>query len=456
MKRKMKKVLVVCTAAAAMTAFSGTAFGATLDPESKTAVADAKDGAGDIQEAINQIAGNGNKDGWTIKIKSGTYDRFTIPADFKNITVEGEKNSVIQVMNAPVADNLLDAGGINAFGSNITLKGLTIDAGNVPAEEGKFTAAVSNHNGAVGGGNFSLHVENCTIKGTDSQFADGILFDSPGFDVKNCKISGFKQAVEFFGDNFVVPESGNMVSGNTVRDCSFVLHGYFGGGSDGGVLSFKNNKVTGTDDLRAKVVIEDQRNTGAVRADISGNTFVNALVGLVNLRENGKTLSPVLTSNEMGANSFYVEAVEPGTIEFYATYHAPENSEGCWRVTGIEDFGIDAGVNPDGSKAKIEELVEAANESGSRTLSITGIDENNLITTFTQFKDGIYWDSDKESKPSVDKKADGQDRIEAVKPGDVISFTLESNLPQSLSAQVKRRTPNADSPDDDRPYIIEK
>ena len=452
MKRKMKKVLVVCTAAAAMTAFSGTAFGATLDPESKTAVADAKDGAGDIQEAINQIAGNGNKDGWTIKIKSGTYDRFTIPADFKNITVEGEKNSVIQVMNAPVASSFCDAGGINAFGSNITLKGLTINAGNVLTD--KFTAAISNHNDAVGGGNFSLHVENCTIKGTDSQLADGILFDSPGFDVKNCKISGFKQAVDFFGDNFVVPKSGNMVSGNTVRDCSFVLHGYFGGGSDGGVLSFKNNKVTGTDDLRAKVVIEDQRNTGAVCANISGNTFVNALVGLVNLREDGKTISPVLTSNEMGANSFYVEAVEPGTIDFYATYHAPENSEGRWRVTGIED--IDAGLNPDGSKAKIEELVEAANESGSRTLSITGIDENNLITTFTQFKDGIYWDSDKESKPSVDKKADGQDRIEAVKPGDVISFTLESNLPQSLSAQVKRRTPNEDSPDDDRPYIIEK
>ena len=70
MKKKMNKVLVVCTAAAAMTAFSGTAFGATLDLESKTAVADAKDGAGDIQEAINQISGNGNKDGWTIKIKS--------------------------------------------------------------------------------------------------------------------------------------------------------------------------------------------------------------------------------------------------------------------------------------------------------------------------------------------------------------------------------------------------
>lgn len=75
MKKKMNKVLVVCTAAAAMTAFSGTAFGATLDLESKTRLLTAKDGAGDIQEAINQISGNGNKDGWTIKIKSGTYDR---------------------------------------------------------------------------------------------------------------------------------------------------------------------------------------------------------------------------------------------------------------------------------------------------------------------------------------------------------------------------------------------
>lgn len=96
MKKKMNKVLVVCTAAAAMTAFSGTAFGATLDLESKTAVADAKDGAGDIQEAINQISGNGNKDGWTIKIKSGTYDRFTIPQILRTSRLRERKTALFR------------------------------------------------------------------------------------------------------------------------------------------------------------------------------------------------------------------------------------------------------------------------------------------------------------------------------------------------------------------------
>ena len=35
-----------------------------------------------------------------------------------------------------------------------------------------------------------------------------------------------------------------------------------------------------------------------------------------------------------------------------------------------------------------------ANAAGSKTLSLTGIDENNLIKTFTWFKDGIYWVTD--------------------------------------------------------------
>ena len=63
--------------------------------------------------------------------------------------------------------------------------------------------------------------------------------------MKNCKISGFKQAVEFFGDNFVVPESGNMVSGNTFRDCSFATGGYLGCGPGGGGPGFRNKEETG-------------------------------------------------------------------------------------------------------------------------------------------------------------------------------------------------------------------
>ena len=94
---------------------------------------------------------------------------------------------------------------------------------------------------------------------------------------------------------------------------------------------------------------------------------------------------------DRGKNCFYVEAIEPGTIDFYSTYRAPQSGNGHWELTGIDDFEVDWGKNPDGTKAYIEDVVAKANAAGSKTLSLTGIDENNLIKTFTWFKDGIYW-----------------------------------------------------------------
>ena len=74
-------------------------------------------------------------------------------------------------------------------------------------------------------------------------------------------------------------------------------------------------------------------------------------------------------------------------------------------MTGIDDFDVDWGKNPDGSTAYIQQIIDRANAEGSRELSVTGIDENNLIKTFTWFKDGIYWVSVKEpaSCPDLEK-----------------------------------------------------
>lgn len=152
-----------------------------------------------------------------------------------------------------------------------------------------------------------------------------------------------------------------------------------------------DNTVTGTESLRCKIVIQDQTNTGALKADVKNNTLTNAIVGLVNLRESGETVSPVLDSNTFGDGSFYVEAVEPGTIDFYTSYQVPENSQGYWKLTGVDDLDVDWGKNPDGSTAYATEKIIEANRTGSHTLNFTGIDENNLIKTFTWFKDAIYW-----------------------------------------------------------------
>ena len=119
----------------------------------------------------------------------------------------------------------------------------------------------------------------------------------------------------------------------------------------------------------------------------------NAVIGLVNLSGEGEKLSEPLTDNILGKNCFYVEAIEPGTIGFYSTYYAPSGDNGYWELTDIDDIDVDWGNNPAGSKDYVKKLVDDANAKGSHTLSITGIDEGNLIKTFTWFKDAIYWNS---------------------------------------------------------------
>lgn len=372
----------------------------TVNDAAKTiSIADSSDRDA-IQKAINYIAEESAvKTGWTITVGSGTYNRFSI-TNIDDLTIEGtdRNNVVIETLTEAAANNLIDAGGINAFGSNITIRNMTITAGS--AESGSFTAAVNNHNGNTGGAKHSLTVDNCTFKG--SGVGDAVLIDAPTFVVTNCEISGFKQAIEFFGDSFVA--TGCKVENNVISNCSFALHGYYGGA--GGSMSVISNVITGTEELRCKVVLQDYLNAGALKADIRNNTLTQAVVGLVNMREAGETVSDVLSSNTMNAGSFYVEAVEPGTIDFFTSYKAPENGPGYWQIVNLSDSPyID----------EINEALKNANSTHDRVLSITGISEDQLIPTFTKFKDGLYWHSlseDEIGKLTVTKKVEGTETDE--------------------------------------------
>ena len=412
---------------------------------SKTVTIYSTDGTDAIQTAIDAIAASSDSEGWTITVKAGTYDRFTVPHGLKNLTIQGDSKTavVIKTLETAATNGLRDSGGINVFGINTVLKNLTVTAG--AAASPSFTGAISAHDGAAGGSDVSLTVENCVITG--SGVGDGILLDCPSFNVRNCEISGFVQAIEFYGDNYIVPADGIEITGNTISNCSFAIHGYFGGGEGGGVMTIANNTVSGTDELRTKVVVQDNTasDDGAIKADVRDNIFVNTVVGLVNLRGEGETLSDVLASNTMGISSYYVEAVEPGTIEFYSQYNAPEGSSGHWVLTGIDDVEVNWGNNPEGSLTYIKSQIDAANAAGSHTLTITGIPDGELVKSFTWFKDAVYWVSaEKESEPGMDKKVETttgdeiayQDTIGNVASGSVLTFTLNSNLPTSLALKV--------------------
>lgn len=287
--------------------------------EAKTiSIADSTD-PGAIQKAIDYIATKEVTSGWTITVGSGTYNRFSI-IGINDLTIEGaDRNSVVvKTLTEAASDGARDSGGINAFGSNITIRNMTITAGNVKSPS--FSAAVSNHDGAVGGAGYSLTVENCTIAG--SGLGDAFLFDSPAFTVNYCDISGFEQAIEFYGDNFAADNCN--VTNNTIRDCTYAVHGYFGKGIAQKPMTITGNTISGSYDRFAVIAVLDQANSGAVQVDISGNTFSYTIVGGINQEDD--VMVSALTSNKMNDHSFVADAYWYAADNYGTRFYAPKEA----------------------------------------------------------------------------------------------------------------------------------
>lgn len=272
-----------------------------------------------IQKAIDYIATTEVTSGWTITVGSGTYNRFSI-TNIDDLTIEGaDRNGVVvKTLTEAASDGVRDSGGINAFGSNITIRNMTITAGNVKSPS--FSAAVSNHDGAVGGAGYSLTVENCTIAG--SGLGDAFLFDSPAFTVNYCDISGFEQAIEFYGDNFAADNCN--VTNNTVRDCTYAVHGYFGKGVAQKPMTITGNTISGSSDRFAVIAVLDQANSGAVQVDISGNTFSYTIVGGINQEDD--VMVSALTSNKMNDHSFVADAYWYAADDYGTRFYAPKEA----------------------------------------------------------------------------------------------------------------------------------
>lgn len=368
-----------------------------------------------IQAAIDYIAGLSTateKTGWTINVENGNYARFTVPAGLTDLTIKGESEEdvIVSVLDDTYTEKTNDDnGGINVFAKNVTLKNMTINAGT--SKLYWCDAAISTNNLNTGGAGFSLTVDQCTVKkeaGINSGALYGIFWACPEMNVTNCTISGFANAIEITGDNFKIPAWKTCsFTNNKITGASFAIHGYMGGGKDanekvgGGKLLIANNEVIGTDDLRSKIVcMDNDKALDSFIVEIKDNTLTNVLVGLVNLQNEGDVVCDVLENNNFGVNCFYVEAVEPGTIEFYTTYKAPSGQKGRWMLKdadGWEDLneGIDISV--------VKNAIEAANAAGSRELTIIGVEEDTLIKTFTYMKDIIYWVTDTEEVPPADE-----------------------------------------------------
>lgn len=242
--------------------------------------------------------------------------------------------------------------------------------------------------------------------------------NSDKFAVTGSSFANFAEAISLYGDSTVL-KAGN-ITGNSFTDCSFAVHGYYDPVS-GGTLTIANNTITGSDSLRCKIVLQDQTNRGSIKVDIHDNVLASAVIGLVNFSESGETISDPLTSNTFEYNSFYVTANEPGQVDAYATYLAPEGSNGYWSLgSNVPTTGSDPNTQwTEAEREYIEQAIDAANASGSKQLSINALD-GNLIRTFTWFKDAIYYHSYDAGSLTVTKQSTG----DLANPSDEFTFKV--------------------------------
>ena len=437
-------------------AFADTPDYLTIDEDAKTITVSPSDSDDDneIQDALDYLDSlaegttddsEGAEDGWTITVTAGTYSRFTVYNTLDNLTIQAADGaeviiSVLDGSDAPATTSgaYPETGGVSIRDCEyVVLDGLTFKAGS--AQSSPWYAAAVSTTVQTTEKAISPTIRNCTFIGVGSNY--GYFSDNiESWTIENCTFNNFSGAIEFYGDNIT---SGTVsVTGNTFTSCSFAIHGYTNGGS----MSFTNNIVTGSSSLRCKIVLQDQYSSGNLTVNVSGNTLTNAMIGLVNVSAYSveeSSAEALKAANTLDENSYVVVATNDEGEDYSTIYFSPESSHGYWALTNVadnDDLDVSWGGNAEGTDDYVKSVIDAANEDGSHTLSFSVMDDD-LIKTFTWFKDAIYWvgSDEDEEEPSVTKSVDK----EYVVAGDEVTFTLTVSAPKYL--EIYGTTSNYDS-----------
>ena len=495
MKKKMKRLMALLAAmvlivsmlpAAALAAdetededTSSTPSYLSIDTDSKTiTVTDDDSVTTEIQDAINYIVANyssGDSVGdWTIVVNEGTYSRFFISEKYSTalagLTVKAADDETVTInvfdgSTTPTGvggetltySDTPDVGGVYINVPNVTISGLTFKQGSDTSFTQWYAAVISTYNNQGGTSAEGLTITDCTFKGDGTYY--GIAINQiESWTVSGCTFDGFSQAI-FFDENDAVGGDGITITGNTFMNCSFAVHGSFGYGTEnvennnGGKFTFDNNIVIGTSSLRCKVVVQDYYENGAVgSSSFSGNTLENAMIGLVNLTDVTVSDAEALkAANTLNENSYVVVTeTENGDEGGYGAtiYFSPESSHGYWALTNIadnNDLDVSWGGNAEGTDNYVKYVIDEANASGSHTLTFN-VDTENLIRTFTWFKDAIYWvgSDEDEEEPDVEKQIlvtetddDGTETTTktdtaTAAAGETVTFELTVSAPEYL------------------------
>ena len=328
-----------------------------------------------IQAAIDYIVAEQAKEGyddsteWVVEVAAGEYNRFLVPHGVSNITIQGQGDAtVITTLNDSELDveksekHNSDGQGIIVWGADITLKNLKIVSGEDTAGVW-YASAVGTQDGMWGSSDeayTSLNLVDCTFEGSGSGYA--IMPQRGAFRVEGCDISNYEQAIYFACDNYYTAEC--QIINNTISDCIYAIHGYYGTGSDETQpMVIRDNVISGKSDRFAVVAVLDQSNTGAVKLDIADNEFHYTIVGGINQRKDGDvvqgTMEEVQYANTLEDYSFVVDAYWYAADDYGTTFYAPKYDG------KIATWYSDPTQVGDADEETVQKIIEALNEYGT-------------------------------------------------------------------------------------------
>ena len=338
-----------------------------------------------IQDAVSYIEEEQQKSEstdatWIISVAEGTYSRFLVPHGVKNITIQGSGDktvintldgSSLSVDEFSVHDS--DGQGIIVWGANITLKNLKIISG-TNKKDMWYASAVGTQDGMWGSGTEAstpVILDHCTFVGQGTGYA--FMPQREAFTVQNCSFDNYEQAIYFACDNYSANDC--KVINNTIKNCTYAIHGYYGTGQASAAMEIVNNQISGQSNRFAVIAVLDQANTGAVKLKIHNNTFSYTIVGGINQRvtDGDEIISPmsnVLTTNTMRDHSFAVDAYWYSVSDYGTTFYAPkqEGKIATWYADPTTEAenniveGIKNALNDYGTAGQIIEINAPAQE----------------------------------------------------------------------------------------------
>ena len=336
-----------------------------------------------IQEAISYIEGQQKKEEgteWIISVADGGYSRFLVPHGVSNITIQGNGDSTIittlddsQLSVDESEKHSSDGQGIIVWGANITLKNLKITSG-TQRNDTWYASAVGTHDAKGGSGtevSTPVILDHCTFVGQGTGYA--FMPQREAFTVQNCSFDNYEQAINSACDGYSANDC--KVINNTIKNCTYAIHGYYGDGQASAAMEIANNTISGQPNRFAVIAVLDQNLTGAVKLNIHDNTFSYTIVGGINQRvtDGDGIISPmsnVLTTNTMLDRSFAVDAYRYSASDYGTTFYAPkqEGKIATWYADPTTEAenniveGIKNALNDYGTAGQIIEINAPAQE----------------------------------------------------------------------------------------------